>query len=254
MLRSGFSLWRSAGAVRLSGRAARSHVVHSIWVSMAAPGFVAVDLVLHELGPPVDRAAHRRCSTRARLVGDRRVNSCRTSIWLERAIGVFLELLRDGASRLQRRCSVFLAVPTLSARARACRAVASVGSLRRGWRVRRSRGRPPVWSLHAVARQRWWRAVVGRSAAISVRCGDRGLWLVKWSPPGFAAENRRRSVALDLVFGAPGRIRRCRGATRFREPVGLWGGGSVGQVRSGPVRPGWGFPKKRRCQVGACGS
>ena len=71
--------------------------------------------------------------------------------------------------------------------------------------------------------------MIGRSAAISVRGGDRGLLFANSGPLGFAAENRSRSVALDLVFGAPGRHRRRRGATRFREPDGLRGGGSVGR-------------------------
>ena len=229
MLRGGFARSRSAGPVRLFRPTACSHVVRPIWVSMLALAFGAVDLRHHELrvwcrSGSVSPLSHPRSSRRrlARelvqgfdLVGPR--------------YRLFLVSSRDGASRLQRRCSALFAVPSVSAQVRARRLVASVGGLRRRWPVRRSRAGSPVWSLHAVAWQRGRRAVVGRSAAISVRCGDRGLWFAKWSPPGFAAENGRRSIALDLVFDAPGRLRRRRGATQFREPDGRRGGGSVGR-------------------------
>ena len=56
---------------------------------MTVTGFLSVDLGLHELESVDDLAARRRCRTRARLVGNRRQISCRTSSRLGRARGFF---------------------------------------------------------------------------------------------------------------------------------------------------------------------
>ena len=162
---------------------------------------------------------------------------------------LFLVSSRDGTSRLQRRCSAFFEVPSVLARASERRLVASVHGLRRGRAVRRSRARSSVRSLHAVACQSGWRTVVGRSAAISVRRGDRGLSFANSGSPGFAAGYGCRLIALDLVFNAPGRLRRRRGATRFRERDGLRGGGSVGRFVWDLSVPGRASRKNRAVEM-----
>ncbi len=162
---------------------------------------------------------------------------------------LFLVSSRDGISRLQRRCSAFFEVPSVLARASERRLVASVHGLRRGRAVRRSRASSPVWSLHAVACQRGWRTVVGRSAAISVRRRDGGLSFANSGSPGFAAGYGCRLIALHLVFNAPGRLRRRRGATRFRELDGLRGGGSVGRFVWDLSVPGRASRKNRAVEM-----
>ena len=163
---------------------------------------------------------------------------------------LFLVSSRDGTSRLQRRCSAFFAVPSVLARASERRLVASVHGLRRGRAVRRSRAGSSVRSLHAVACQSGWRTVVGRSAAISVRRGDRGLSFANSgspvSRPGTGVV-LLRSISFSTLQAASAVV-----AARLGSASGMGSvvvGPSAGSF--GFVRPGSGVPKKPRCRDGA---
>ena len=202
MLGGGFARSRSAGPVRRSSRIARSHV---------------------------DLAARCRCRTCAPIADDRRANSCGASSRLDRALGFF------SCHRVTELSGCSVAARCLLRFRPSWLVPANVGWLPRfmGCGVGgRWGGRAPDHRFGRFTRSRAradGRTVVGRSAAISVRRGDRGLSFANSGSPGFAAGYGRRLIALDLVFNAPGRLRRRRGATRFRERDGLRGGGSVGR-------------------------